>query len=243
MKSIIYLLIVLMIGSVIYSAIPKSSEKPLMFINEVILESKGKLLSEEELSSSVEIISKRLEDYGITLFSIYPVNEKSQIGINFKNQQNIVVIADLLCQKGQLHFLETYSSSEILKLVEKDDLLYSMLHKIEHSEKGSYSAELGSCKLSDAEKLSDYLNSGIIQKQIPHDAVFAWGKISTEKPNKLSVFTLKVDIEKLPVLTGNKISDIKLDLSDNEHPAISFKFNAEGVMLWQNMTRKNITIF
>ena len=70
-----------MIGSVIYSAIPKSSEKQLMFINEVILESEGKLLSEKELSNSVEIISKRLEDYGIKLFSIYPVNKKSQIGI------------------------------------------------------------------------------------------------------------------------------------------------------------------
>lgn len=229
-----------MIGSIVYSAIPQSNKNVQVYKNEIVLESNTKVLSDSELQYSVNIISKRLENYGIKLFSIYPVADKSQIHINFKKQQNIVDIADLLCQKGKLHFLETYSSAEVMEHLNENDMLFSMMNTHKPGKEGLYTAELGTCKLADAEKLSDYLNSGAFRKKIPANVLFAWSKVSAEKPNQLSIFCLKLDNENITVLDGNAIADIKLDKNDSKNPAILVKFNEQGAKFWQKMTAENI---
>ncbi|MDF1547480.1 MAG: hypothetical protein P1P88_06645 [Bacteroidales bacterium] len=237
MKTIIYILIAVMIGSIVYSAIPQSNKNVQVYKNEIVLESNNKVLFDSELQYSVNIISKRLEDYGIKLFSIYPVVDKSQIHINFKKQQNVVEIADLLCQIGKLHFLETYSSAEVTAQLQQKDKLYALMN-VEKSE--YYTAELGTCTLADAEKLSDYLNSGAFRKKIPANLLFAWSKVSAEKPNQLSIFCLKLDNEDISVLDGNAVAEIKLDISDSKNPAILIKFNEQGAKFWQKMTAENI---
>jgi len=239
MKTIIYILIAVMIGSIVYSAIPQTSNPVNIYQNEFTLESKEKVLSKAELSSSTKIISKRLETYGIRLFNIYPVNGKSQIRISFKEKQNVLEIIDLLCSKGQLYFSETYSGNEILSKLNKNDLIFSMLD-IEEAMEISGSAKLGECELQNAEKLSQHLNYSGFRSQIPSDAQFAWGKVLSETPNKLSIYALKINPEKPVVLDGKTISEIKLEVSDKKHPVVFIKFNKNGSALWQKMTYNNM---
>lgn len=236
MKTIIYILIAVMISSIVYSAIPHSNKKVNVYKNEVVLES-NKAISHNDLQYSAEVISKRLENFGIKLFSIYPVADKSQIHINFKKQQNIIEIADLLCQKGKLHFLETYSSAEVTARLQQNDKLFSLMN-VEKSE--NYTAELGNCTRTNAEKLSDYLNSGEFRKKIPANVLFAWSKVSAETPDLLSVICLKLDNEKVTVLDGSAVADIKLDKNDSKNPSILIKFNEQGAKFWQKMTAENI---
>ncbi len=236
MKTIIYILIVVMVGSIVYSAIPQSAKPVNIYQNEITLESNDKVLSKNELSNSVKVITKRLEDYGIKLFTIYPVNEKSQIRISFKEKQNILEIADLLCSKGQLYFSETYSCKEILSKLNKNDLVFSFLD-IEDS--NSNSAKLGECDLKNAEKLGQHLGYTGFRSKIPEDARFAWGKVTGEQPGQLSLYALKIDMNRPVVLDGKTISEIKLDASDKKHPAVFIQFDKNGSALWQKMTYNN----
>ena len=228
-----------MVGSMVYSAIPQSSNSINIYQNEFTIESKGKVLSQEELSRSTEIISKRLETYGIRLFNIYPINEKSQIQISFKENQNVLEIVDLLCTKGQLYFSETYSGNEILSKLNENDLIFSLLDD-ENMNKTSNSGKLGECDLQNAEKLSQHLGFTGFRSQIPLDAQFAWGKVFNENPNQLSLYALKINPEKPVVLDGKTVAEIKLDVSNTDSPAVFIKFNKSGSALWQKMTYNNM---
>ena len=233
MKTIIYILIVVMIGSIVYSAIPQSSNPANIYQNEFTIESNDKILSPNELTVSVKTISKRLEDYGIKLFTIYTIDDKSQIRISFKEKQNLVEIIDLLCSKGQLFFSETYSRNEILSKLNKNDLIFSMLD----TEKGDYySAKLGECELKSTEKLSQHLSYAGFRSQIPENARFVWGKVTAKQPNQLSLYTLKINANKPVVLDGKNISEIRLDTSKEKHPMVFIQFNKYGSALWQKMT-------
>lgn len=225
-----------MIGSIVYSAIPQSANPVNSYQKEITLESDDKDLSKKELDLSVKIISKRLEGYGVKLFTIYPIHEKSQIQLNFKKKQNISEIADLLCAKGQLYFSETYSSKKILSRLSDNDVLFSIL---ERGQKNN-SAELGKCLIKNAEKLSEYLGYSGFRSKVPKDARFAWGKISNERANQLSLYTLKIDVNRPVVLTDEAIENIKLDLGNKKQPTVFIEFHKNGATLWQKMTSINI---
>jgi hypothetical protein len=224
MKTIIYILIAVMVASLVYSAIPQSLKQTKIYQNELILKSEERVLSADELSESTKILSKRLEDYGIKLFTIFPVNEKSQIRISFKEKQNVLDIFDLLCSKGQLYFAETYSSYEILSKLNKNDLIFSLLNTEDEIDRDNYSAKLGECKRENAEKLSQHLGYTGFRSQVPEDARFAWGKVTADNANRLSLYTLKIDPENPIVLDGKTIEEIKLEKSDEKRTQVYIQF-------------------
>lgn len=229
-----------MIGSIVYSAIPNTNKSFKVYKNEIILESNGKQLSDSELKYSVAVISKRLEDYGIKLFSIYPEAAKSQIHINFKKQQNIAEIADLLSCKGELYFMETWSAAEILKNFSKNDRIYSLLTIDENVKSNRASSVIGRCQLADIEKLSEYLSSPEFRNRVPENALFAWGKLSQEKSGWLNLHVLKLEKGESNLLNGSAIASASLDLSNDDLSAVLINFDEAGTKAWAKMTRENL---
>ncbi len=229
-----------MVASLVYSAIPQSLKQTNIYKNELTLESKERALSADELSESSKILSKRLEDYGIKLFTIFPVNEKSQIRISFKEKQNVLEILDLLCSKGQLYFAETYSGYEILSKLNKNDLIFSMLNAEKEIDRDNYSAKLGECKRENAEKLSQHLGYTGFRSQVPEDARFAWGKVTAENANSLSLYTLKIDPDKPIVIDGKTIKEIKVEKTDEKYTQVYIQFSENGAGLWAKMTHDNM---
>jgi len=239
MKTIIYILIAVMIGSIVYSALPQTSNQVNIYQNEFTLESNGKHMSQAELSKSSKIISNRLEDFGIRLFNIYPVADKSQIRISCKEKKNVLEIIDLLCSKGQLYFSETYSAKEILPKLNENDLIFSLLETGESPDKQN-SAKLGECSINNTEKLSQHLGFSGFRAQIPSDAMFAWGKVKHQNPEELFLYTLKIEADKPALLDGKSIAEIELDFIEVNQPAVFIQFNINGTSLWHKMTYNNI---
>ena len=229
-----------MVSSIIYSAIPAKPKIMAVYKQEVVLESAKSNLSNDELSKSVDIISKRLELFGIKLFSIYPIFEKSQIAINFKDEQNIVEIADLLTKKGKFEISETVDRTEILKRIGKSDSIYKYLQIDDISENGSINPIIGNCKLENVEKLSQYINSGPFQVKIPTYSYFAWSKLSTENNEELSLYYLKTGTDNKSSLDSISVSGVNVHEEGSDNYSLYLNFAPETAAKWQSITKKNV---
>ena len=133
-----------------------------------------------------------------------------------------------------LVFSETYSNKEIVKLLDKGEIFFTLLNREEVNPESSM---LGTCPESEAEELWKYLHSNEFQTRIPMDLSFAWGWKS-EGGNR-SLFALRErqqpapgqkDLESVGMQESNRKGNYDLMLT----------FSKDGADSWARMTKENV---
>lgn len=224
----------MLLYGIVVSAIPKSisNQKQVITIQSVDESHHTNLLNE-----SCSIIKNRLKDYGLQGFEVSANEIRKSIDITFNDKVNVNEILPLIIAKGKIEFYETYDRLDVIKLMAKDDKLYSLLNipsenpAIDHS-----SAILGYCNIQNKSQVDSYIAEYYVSK--PDQGIkYLWSKRSNKDGNyilyllKHQAAMDKSQISETAVMKQNKATD-NSDLMIN--------FNNTGTLLWQNLSKSNI---
>ena len=234
MKSIIYILIAVLLSGVVVSAFPKLhvNRKQLVTIQAVNANSNSNLLYE-----SGSIIKNRLNDYGLKSFEVSVSSTRNTIDITFTDSTDVKEILPLLISKGKFEIYETYAKSDVIKLLQKDDQLFSLLNiPSENTGSENTSAVLGSCKLQNKSQLEAY-----ISKQNLSNKNEGFKYLLSEYSNRDGDYLLYL-VKHQAAMQKSQISEMAVEKVPNEpnHYALMIKFNQFGKTDWANLTKTNI---
>jgi len=230
MKSIIYILLAVLLFGIVVSAIPKSisNQKQVITIQSMDESHRTNLLNE-----SCSIIKNRLKDYGLQGFEVSANEIQKSIAITFNDKVNVNEILPLIIAKGKIGFYETYDRSDVIKLIAKDDKLYSLLNipSEDHS-----SAILGYCNIQNKSQVDSYIAEHYVSK--PDQGIkYLWSKSSNKDGNYI-LYLLKhqAAMEKSQILETVVVKQPnKSDRSD-----LMINLNKTGTVLWQSLSKSNI---
>lgn len=233
MKSIVYILIAVFIGTILTSAFPKSSlEQEQVVKIECVDESPDLNL----LKESCLIIKNRLDDYGIQDFEISVDVDRKIIEISLSDKVDLNEILPLTTEKGGIEFYETFNRQDVVKLIEKEDTLFSLLNIPSGSrEMDNTSAIFGYCKEQNKSQVDAYIAEHYVSK--PNQGIdFVWSESANKDGDYcLHVLNHHAAMDKSQVLK----SSVKYS-STTGYPELIIDFNTKGDSIWQDITRSNI---
>lgn len=231
MKTILYILIAVIIGSSIVTGIPLATNNA---ENIVILECSEDNADAELLNRSAEIISNKLKNFGTEHFEIMVSTTETAIHIRFDKADDLDKVRELLTANGKLEFCETFDRNEIIAQVKHGDKIFSLLNS-NQKEKNLSPAILGSCSESNKTRVNDYISTSF-KNQFSEDIRFAWGK-KLNDDNNISLYLLNstsaIDGSFVVESTGKYYQ--KADKAD-----LQIMFSKEGGVLWKELTQNNI---
>jgi SecD/SecF fusion protein len=236
MKSILYIVIAVLIGSVIINGIPISAQKPEKIVT---LQYTGRQIDSAAIHKSLVIIENRLNNYGIGNFVMNMLKSGSGIRVIFSDSSSFNEVRALLKAPGLIGFYETWPVEEIIKQIGKDDKLFAWLRVPffdEQQQKSGSKAFLGSSDASAKEKVDEYITSSSFSQLNNGNLKFAWSYFPSEN-NTRQLYLLK----KTAFLNGNDVSEAtgKYD-PDTDKADIFISFNTRGKEIWREYTRRNI---
>jgi SecD/SecF fusion protein len=142
----------------------------------------------------------------------------------------------LNAQQETIQFLETYTSAEVASLFGVDDRLYQLL-TVEASE--NQGPILGYCQPENTGKVQQYLETSLLQGQLPGDIKFCWGTPGEEHGLPLYAVRSDEDNYQGPVLPDIKIVEVNTSESTGDH-SLLLSFTKEGADKWAKLTGSNI---
>lgn len=229
MKSIVYILIIVFIGGILVSAFSKStlsSGQQVVEIQSTVSNPDSALLNASSLT-----ITKRLNDNGLQNFDMSINSNRGIIKITFKQKVDLQEISPLLVSKGEIEFYETYDRTDILKLLDKEDQLYSMLNiPSVNFVTDKPSAVLGFCKPGLVSQVDAYLAQHSLSNQ-GQEVKCAWSKY-VNRNGDYPLYLLK----NKSALTKQELSDASVDNSND----LMITFNKNGASVWQSLSSNNI---
>jgi SecD/SecF fusion protein len=234
MKSIIYILLVAFLCGIVVSACPKSisNQKQVVTIQSVDERTNTNLLNE-----SCSIIKNRLKDYGLKNFEISANPTQKTIDITFTDKVDVNEILQLTTSKGKIEFYETYNRLDVIKLLEKEDKLFSILNiPLENSEIDNSSAIFGYCKLQNKSQVDSYIAKHYVSK--PDQGIkYLWSE-STNKDGNYYLYLLKYKA----AMDKSQILETVVVKSPDEagNPDLMINFNKNGTLVWQSLSKSNI---
>jgi SecD/SecF fusion protein len=234
MKSIIYILIVVLLSGIVVSAFPKKhiNRKQLVTIQAVNARSNSNLLNE-----SGSIIKNRLKDYGLKNFELSASSTRNTIDIIFADSVDVDEILPLLISKGKFEIYETYTTSDVNKLLQKDEKLISLLNiPSENTGRENTSAVIGSCKLQNKSQVEAY-----ISKQNLGSANEGIKYLLSKYSNHNGDYSLYA-VKHQAAMQKSQISETAVEKEPNEsgNYALMIKFNQSGKTDWANLSKNNI---
>jgi SecD/SecF fusion protein len=139
-------------------------------------------------------------------------------------------------QSEKVIFCETYSQQEVVSKLASDDPLFNMI-QLETNDPGS--SRLGSCFLSELDKVRDYVQSASFRSKVPDNLVILAG--AEEQGQKVRLYAIKQPDTKQPFPSRKDISAVGVDY-DQPHDSYSLTitFTESAAGKWAAMTRKNI---
>jgi hypothetical protein len=144
--------------------------------------------------------------------------------------------SNLNAQQETIQFLETYTNAEVTSLLGVDDRLYQLL-AVEASE--NQGPVLGYCRPENTGKVQQYLESSLLQGQLPGDIRFCWGTPGEE--HGLPLYAVRSDKDNYhgPVLSDIKIVEVNTSESTGDH-SLLLSFTNEGADKWAKLTGSSI---
>jgi SecD/SecF fusion protein len=234
MKSIIYILLVVVLSGIVVSACPKSisNQKQVVTIQSVDASPNANLLN-----VSCSIIKNRLKDYGLQSFEISANPTQKTIDITFTDKVDVNEILQLITSKGKIEFYETYNRLDVIKLLEKEDKLFSILNiPLENYEIDNSSAIFGYCKLQNKSQVDSYIAKYYVSK--PDQGIkYLWSE-STNKDGNYYLYLLKhqAAMDKSQILEAVVVKSN--DIAGN--PDLMINLNQNGTLVWQSLSKNNI---
>jgi len=224
MKSIIYLLIAVFAFSIIATSIPNKSIRAKMINIQAVDDN----ISQADLTASANILTNRLKSFSSEGFDLKVNPEKKQIQVKVPEKCDIILVANLLTNKGKLGFYETYNVQEVSSLL-KDDKLIKLLNS------SGNVAQLGCMNVKNTGNVVEYLKSLIPVDQCK----FVWGQVNSI--SDVCLYALKTNINGNPLLSGADIDKSSVNTVENEkRNDIQFKFISSAIKPWADVTKRNI---
>lgn len=222
MKNIIHLFIAIFM----FGVIAMSFKNTTSLTTTVIIQSKDKNISASNLSKSVEIISKRLKDFGSDQSAVIAVPEKKQIRITLSGNWDLKTATRLIIQKGQIGFYECYDRKELSDLLQGDEYLFSLFKSAGKNDK---EVKIGCTSLSQMEKIEDYIESHKLNVKCK----FTW---SEPKDSEACLYALK-----RVILDKESIENIKpVKEKTSAYYVIEIRFKQSAVDAWSEATKRNL---
>jgi SecD/SecF fusion protein len=231
MKSIIYILIVLLTCGTLFSAF----SNPISIQKQVIeIQSISKNTDSMSLNKSGLIIQKRLKDNGLQNFGISVNSNQKIIKITFNEKTDINEILPLLISNGKIELYETYKRADFIKLIEKEYKLFSMLNIVSgNSEINDSSAILGYCKPEIMSQVDSYITQHYVCKT-EEDLRLIWSKTLTKNGDRyLYLLKSKAMLDKQQIIEA---SVCKI----NESNDLMITFNERGTLVWRSISLNNM---
>jgi hypothetical protein len=232
MKTILYSLIAIFIFGIIASGFRnKGIAQKGNAQNSMLIQSVDKNTSMDLLSHSAKIIAGRLKDFSTERFDIKMIPEKDQILVEFTNSWNLKTAENLLIQKGEFSFYETYNRANFSEFLNGNNQLFLLLKSpiAKNSD-----VTIGCTSVSGIEKVTVYLNTlGINQK-----CKFAWEQHSDN--SNACLYALKSENGKA-LIDGKDIESIKAN-QDKATKAniVDFTLKKSAADVWADATKRNI---
>ncbi len=227
MKTILYTFIVIFVFGILQPAFTSSAPKQ----SSILIQAKNSKPSAQQLEQSVKIISGRLADFSSGKFEVTVVSGKNQIRVSAASIPDLKTIEDLLTQKGEMAFYETYDSSGLAQLLKGDSTLFSFFERksIHPSD-----ARIGCISDLGRSKVNVYLEK--------HGPVSGC-KLMWDRQEHASncLYALKTNGDKGAVVVGSEIESVRYNQDQAaRYNEILVKFKPAAVVLWAEVTRRNI---
>jgi preprotein translocase subunit SecD len=222
MKTTIFSIISIIIFLIITSGSPNQADNR----HTVLIQAADKNITLPMLSASVEIISSRLKDFSSEKFDIETLPEKNQIQVVLTGSWNLKAAESLIADKGVLEFYETWDFKSLVKLLNSDNSILSVL-KSKYAD--SSRAEIGCTPVAELENITLRLNS----RNIAGKCRFAWTQ-DFDSPD-VCLFALKPDGQKGAIISGNDIDNVKF-INDK----LEIKLKKSATEVWSEATRRNV---
>ncbi len=227
MRNFVYIAVGLFLLTSLMPSFNYSAPSPSPALIEVVLASPG--ASKEELRESEAIIINRLRAFGIAEQVITSDIQKGQIILRFDDKQlPQQQLLTLLSSRGQLEFREVYPRDEALPMLQLSATAREMLGEAPPKEE----AVLGTIpQLMALEFLELVAIHGL-----PDRMDIALSRFRNEE-GQLSVYALKYDEERQPILDGEAIKSVSVQ--PGAHFSIGIKFDEGAAAKWAEATRRN----
>ncbi len=224
MKSIVYILILAILGSILVSTITLSNNKT---DKEVTIQCADKNADTSTINTSAKIIENRLKSFGIEGYKVVPSKTDATINISFYNDGDSNKVSELLTSKGKVEFYETIDRKDVIENLSKENKLFTLLNTKNTLE----TAILGTCSDANKTKVDKHILS-----MKDNETKYAWSKFPTSD-NVWSLYLLKSN----SVLNGSSvINSESKHLKDLNSYEVSIDFNKEGAKIFEEVTRRNI---
>lgn len=229
MKTLIYLIIAIIISLTLTSAIQKTNENTKTITLQSTIKNPGSPL----LKHSAEIISSRLNLYGLKSFEINVSAEKDQLILVIPEKTDISRLEGLLTTKGNLAFYETYTHEEMTGLLGKDNRLFTILNH--NQEISPEDPRAGCISIESRNLVDDYLRSATPIR----NCKLVWGLKSAK--SEFCLFALKTNPDGSSLLVRSDVASVKIDsVNGPETPTIKIKLKLEATSRFAEATRKNM---
>ena len=184
-KTIIYVIIVLMLGSMFASTLPFQSKDNM---NVLLLQSVEEIADEALLQQSADIMEQRLRSIGIKNAGFTISASQATIGISFKDDATVQAAAWFLSSRGDLGFYETGSRKEVIGMLQAELKLLELLQVNKDSKMPA--AILGAFERSELTAVTEQLLALNNQDMREAGIAFAWGAVPLEGA-QLNLYILK----------------------------------------------------
>lgn len=238
MKSLKYILIIVLIIILIYSSI-SCSEKKVNNQKTITIESTCKTYPKELLSESKNVIVERLKGMNISNFTIDEDIYQSQLIVTLDDKVDKQLISMILKDQGVVDFLETLKRDDVLlKLhtrlnAECNKKLDSLLGIT--ADKKYPDAIIGQANSTDTFAISKFFRSKTVKSMLPSNIKLCWSRFVSES-KKLELYAVSTENSGINKASIEEVHTFK----EGKYIAVSMTFKHEYWGILENLTKRNL---
>jgi preprotein translocase subunit SecD len=231
-KTIIYVLVALMMGSMFASALPFTKDRS---SNILVLQCTDATASIELLNQAAKIMESRLITAGIKSDKLKVSEEDRTIEVSLNDEADLKQASKLLSAKGTLGFYETADRDEVYKVLGENHPMIKLLHIRDGGHVSS--AVFGHCDEDNIHKVNKMIQEMDSPELKNAGVIFAWGAV-TIGDNARELFLLKGASK----LCGSQVEKARVKgkrQSGNSY--LLMNLDKDGGEKFEELTAQNIT--
>lgn len=232
MKSLLYILIAVFIGSIIIPPFQNGELKA----QTIAVQCTHDNPSAEALNKSADIIKSRLADFGLNKAEVKINNTSSGLTISLDKVVDPEILYPLLTAKGSIEFFEVFDRLEVLNRLGDYSELASILNiPGDDSRFTRYSGILGFCKADKKPEAELCLQKYTTEESLA-EVNFCWSANPDQEGN---VYLYVLNQEASMNNSFISYSGVQNDVPDKV-PELMIHFDEPGTSAWQEITSRNM---
>jgi SecD/SecF fusion protein len=228
MKTILYILIAIIIGSIVLPVIPIQGFSQ----TTLVIKARGTNVKASDFQQSAAIISARMTSFTGKDVKTTLLADKYEIKLSIQGKWNQQVLEQIATRKGELNFYECYTIPSLLDLFSGNSYLLSLAKKtIEENPKD---IEMMNVTTEESNRVSNELNS----LNLPDSIRFAWADTDNSGAD---LFCLRIKGNQSPVFQNKAIESMQVkEEGAGDQAQIEIRFSENAKSTWAEATRRNM---